>query len=202
MTSKFEPYGFSALCGLREVGGTQTLTMSDGVDADPLFLYGVSNAASDREYIEFAGDVLFEIASEGIYDERLGVYAEGTQWAELNIVRFNMTSKHPTLGDIVISLDTSRSGARSTLRALTPNAKFPALQRTRFFITAIASEMPGVILQNRGAPVFLHSGHLNEWPPADDIYRFNVKVPMERRDRPGEIVATLNAGGLRVGKIV
>jgi hypothetical protein len=75
MTSKFEPYGFSALCGLREVGGTQTLTMSDGVDADPLFLYGVSNAASDREYIEFAGDVLFEIASEGIYDERLGVYA-------------------------------------------------------------------------------------------------------------------------------
>lgn len=200
-TSKFEPYGFDAICGQRDVGGTQPLTMNDGVVVEPLFLYGETDAAPNREYVEFVGDVFHEIVCEGIYDERLGVYAPGTQWAELNVVRFSMLTKHPALGDLVISLDNSRSGSRASLRAVTPNAKFPVLHRARLFITATASAMPGVILQNRGAPLFVHSDHLDQWPPADSLYRLNVKVPLERRDRPGEIVITLNPGAMRVGQV-
>lgn len=200
-TSRFEPYGLDAICQQRHVGGTQPLTMNDGVVVEPLFLHGDTEAAVDREYVEFAGDVFHEIVCEGIYDKKLGVYDVGTQWAELNVVRFSMSAKHSTLGYLAISLDNSRSGSRASLRSVTPNAKFPVLHRTRLFITATASAMPGVILQNRGAPLFIQSDHLDEWPPVDNIYRFNVKVPLERRDRPGEIVITFNPGAMRVGRI-
>lgn len=200
-TNKFEPYGLDAICRQRNVGGTQPLTMKDGTVVEPLFLYGDSDAAADREYVEFAGDVFHEIACEGIYDEKLGVYDVGTQWAELNIVRFSMSARHSALGDLAISLDNSRSGSRASLRAVTPNAKFPVLHRTRLFITATVSAMPGVILQNRGAPLFIQSDHLDQWPPVDSLYRLNVKVPLERRDRPGKVVITLNPGAMRVGRI-
>lgn len=194
MTGKFEPYGFDAILGQKDIGGTQPLTMKDGVVAEPLFLFGESGAASGREYVEFAGDVFHEIVSEGIYDE-------GTQWAELRVVRFNMTATHPILGDIVISPDNTRSGSRAVLRSVNPNAKFPVVHRTRMHILTTASALPGVILQNYGLPLFIQSDHLDDWPPADSIYRLNFQVPLERRDRPGEIVITFNPGAMRVGKV-
>jgi len=194
MTNTFEPYGAHAIFGLKEVGEPQSLTMNDGTVVDPLFLYEDSAAEADREYIEVVGDIFHEIVSEGIYDE-------GIHWAELSVVRFNMSTKHPTLGDIVISIDHSRPPSRANLNSVNPNAKFPVVHRTRLHIIATASEMPGVILQNQGLPLYVQSDHLNEWPLTDNIYRLNFRVPLERRDQSGDVVITLNGGAIRMGKV-
>lgn len=193
MTRKFEPYGLDAVFGQWAAGGTRPLTMKDGTVVEPLFLYREPGAV-DRQYVEIIGDVFHEIVCEGIYDE-------GIQWAEMSVVRFNMVAMHPTLGDIVVSTDATRSGTRAVLRSVNPNAKFPVVHRTRMHILMTASALPGVVLQNHGLPLFIQSDHLDQWPPADCLYRLNFQVPLERRDRPGEIVFTINPGAMRVGKI-
>lgn len=200
MTSDFEPFGKHAVCSLRHVGGTDAITMNDGSVADPLYIYRDADDASARAYLEVSGDYYCEINGQGVYEDKLNVYEAGTYWAELFVVRFNMWTTHPELGDMSIQLDDSRTGSRASLRSVRADARFPILNRARMFLTATASAMPGVILQSRGAPSFLHSDELAAWPPRDAYYRFDMRVPLERRDSPGDIVATINPGAMRIGQ--
>lgn len=198
MTSEFEPFGKHAVCTLHHIDGAESVIMHDRPSVVPLYMFDDNNTTSSRIPSEFMGDLYFEIISQGVYEEKLNVYEAGTYWAELNVVRFNMTGTHPVLGEMSIQLDESRSGSRASIRSIKADSKFPIWNRARLFVTATVTAMPGVILQNRGAPLFLHSDALTQWPPGDAFYRFDVQVPLERRDRPGEIVVTFNPGAIRI----
>lgn len=198
MTIEFEPFRKHAVCALHHFDGTVPVNMYDREGVNPLYICGDSDSPSNRTSGEFTGDLFFEIVSQGVYEEKLNVYEAGTHWAELVVVRFNMTGTHPILGEISIQLDESRSGSRASIRSIKADSKFPIWNRARLFVTATASAMPGAILQNRGAPLFLHSDALTQWPPRDALYRFDVKVPLEYRNRPGEVVATFNPGAMRI----
>lgn len=202
MTIKVELFDKQAVCSVEHVGGPEPVTMNDGSVVDPLYIYLNDGAPPDRAYLEVSGDYFCEINGEGIYEEKLNMYEAGTHWAELQVIRFNMWTSHPKLGDISIQIDESRAGSRASIRSINADTKYPIWNRARFFITATASAMPGVILQNRGAPLFLHSDALMQWPPRDALYRFDVRVPLERRDRPGDIVATINPGAMLIGQTV
>ncbi len=199
MTIEFERFGKHAVCSIEHVGGTEPVTMNDGSVVDPLYLYQDDGAPPDRAYLEVSGDYFCEINGQGIYEDKLNMYEAGTHWAELQVIRFNMWTSHPKLGDISIQIDESRAGSRASIRSINADTKFPIWHRARMFLTATASAMPGVILQSRGAPSFLHSDKLTAWPPRDAYYRFDVRVPLERRDHPGDIVATINPGVMRIG---
>lgn len=192
MTTNLEPYEANAALTLSETGGTETLTLRTGLQVDPFYVYAPKNDGA-RNYISLEGDLYHEMWGEGIYDE-------GIQWAELRLVRFGFKTHHPEFGDIVVSSDASRSACRVSLCSAGPGAKFPAMHRARFHLTATASNLPGVILQNQGVPIFLESDALYEWPPTEAIYRFKFQVPFERRDNPGEVLFLLNPGAMRACK--
>lgn len=184
-------YGADAVLSLHGAGGTETLCLKNGLKIDPLYFYPDPGAPTERNYFELSGDLFHEIQAEGVYDE-------GIHWAELSVVRFGFRTSHPELGEIVISNDMSRSATRASLCSVSPGAKFPAVHRSRIHITATASKLPGVVLQNQGVPLFLESDELDGWPPSEAIYRFKFQVPLERRDNPGDVVVWLNPGALRL----
>lgn len=191
MTENFEPYGHNAVFTMREVRGTEPLVLRNGMRIDPFYLYDAANGVTDREYITLFGDLYHEMQAEGVYDE-------GIQWAELSVVRFGFKTSHPVLGEIIVSNDASRSATRASLCSVSPGAKFPAVHRSRIHVTATASNLQGVVLQNQGVPLFLESDELSAWPPTEAVYRFKFQVPFERRDNPGEVVIKLNPGAMRI----
>lgn len=192
--NKIDPYDIHPMCYHRDALRRSSFTLHDGTVVEALHMYTGAEEPDKPEYIQFFGDVYQEIVSEGIDDN-------GFQWAELAVVRFNMTAKHPNMGELVISYDSSRPGNRATLRAVDSGRKFPAVHRTRMHVTATASTIPGTILQNQGAPLDFLSDQLDEWPPTESVYRLAVKVPFELRQKPGTIVVTSNAGAALVGEV-
>lgn len=195
MTENFEPYGHNAVFTMHEAGGTEPQVLCNDMRIDPLYLYNTTNSVSDREYITLSGDLFHEVRAEGVYDE-------GIQWAELRVVRFGFKTSHPELGQIVISNDASRSATRASLCSIFPDAKFPAVHRSRIHVTATASNLQGAVLQNQGVPLFLESDALNAWPPTEAIYRFKFQVPFERCDEPGKVIVMLNSGAMRMRQAV
>lgn len=202
MTIEFEPFGKLAVYALQSVGGTDPINFEDeGRKVDPLYMYLGTDADSERTYLDVSGDYCCEIIGQGIYEEKLNMYEAGTYWGELLTIRFNMWATHPELGEISLQLDESRRGSRGSIRSVTAETRFPLWHRSRIFMTATASKMPGVILQSRGAPPFLHSDKLANWPAKNGLFRFDARTPLERRDRPGEVVATINAGALFLNQV-
>lgn len=191
MTPQFQPYGANAAFQLHDAGSETPVKMRNGMTIDPFFFYDGPGKQEDRAYLQLAGDLYHEIHAEGVYDE-------GIQWAELDVVRFGFKTTHPVLGEIVVSNDTSRSATRASLCSVAPGARLPAVHRSRMHITATAANMPGVILQNQGVPLFLESDELDTWPPSEAVYRFKFQIPLERRDAPGDVVVWLNPGALRL----
>lgn len=190
-----EPFGKSAVFTLSEIGNTEPLKLRSGLEIEPFYFYSPSGSKADREYLTLKGDLFHEMRAEGVYDE-------GLQWAEMNMVRFSFRTTHSKLGDIFITADHTRSTSRAYLFSLNGDNKFPFLHRSRVHLTATASNLPGVVLQNQGVPIFLESDELDEWPTKDAIYRFKFQVPFVRRDNPDDVVIMLNPGAMRISPTV
>lgn len=118
--------------------------------------------------------------------------------AELDISRFDMTGTHPTLGALSISLDKTRPGVSASLRSVNPNAPFPVIHTTRINVTATAQNLPGVVLQNQGAPLEFTSDPSNSWPPTTNTYTLPIPIVFEDRDHPGSPLMTACPGSVTV----
>lgn len=148
----------------------------------------------ETERIRFDGDVYQEITWQGLGQD-------GHQLAHLEIVRFQMVGKHPELGTLSVSLDTSRPGGVAFLRAESVGKKFPVIHTTRLHIVATTPMLPGVVLQNQGPPLEFVSEPSATWPPENTIYRLGVPIPFEDRQKPGTRVATASEGTVMVNAL-
>jgi hypothetical protein len=148
----------------------------------------------DPQRIPFSGDVYQEITWEG-------VDSDGFQSAQLRIIKFQMTGEHPQLGTLVVSLDTSRPGGVALLKAQSAGQKYPVVHTTRLHVIATSSVLPGVLLQNRGAPLEFVAEPSPVWPPEDTVYELGVPVVFEDRENPGPPAATASAGSVSVSTV-
>jgi hypothetical protein len=112
-----------------------------------------------------------------------------------------MVGEHPQLGTLNISLDTSRPGGVAMLEAQSPGQKYPVVHSTRLHVIATSSILPGVLLQNRGAPLEFVSEPSPVWPPEDTVYQLGVPVVFEDRENPGAAVAMASAGSVSVSTL-
>jgi hypothetical protein len=186
---ELNPYIDSTLCahvsGADDKGSGFALWPGEARPAD---------ADAELERIPFNGDVYQEIVSEG-FD------SDGHQTALLQIVRFQMTGKHPDLGTLDISLDTSRPGGVANLRAVKAGQRFPVVHTTRLNVIATTPTLPGVVLQNKGAPLEFVSEPSPTWPPENTIYRLGVPVVFEDRGKPGHGAVTASEGSVTVSSL-
>jgi hypothetical protein len=140
---------------------------------------GIKSSSSVE--ILFLGQVHQEIEFEG-------TDSNGFQFARLRLVYFGMEGDHPKFGRIRIAHDTQRPGTFATLLASKPGQKFPVIHTTYLNILAVADNMPGVVLQNKGAPLRFVSDPLQDWPPRSNIYTLKTDVEFEERQNPGPVV--------------
>jgi hypothetical protein len=180
-----DPYQASAYCFHRSLGENKGTGFA---------LWLGDDQPDDPQRIPFSGDVFQEISWEG-------VDSEGHQTAQLRVVKFHMTGEHPQLGSLNILLDASRPGGVASLRAQSADEKYPVVHTTRLHVIATSSILPGVLLQNQGAPLEFVSDPSPTWPPEDTIYRLGVPVTFEDRQNPGTPTATASTGSVSVSAV-
>jgi hypothetical protein len=145
--------------------------------------------------IEFLGSVYQEVVHEG-------VDSNGFQFAELRIVYFVMEGQHPNYGKLRISHDNTRPGTRGVVKSTVGGQKFPAIHTTYLNVVGVADKVPGVLLQNAGAPLVFVSAPMNDWPPVENIYRLTTAVEFEARYDPGRAVMNISPAIVKIVKAV
>jgi hypothetical protein len=151
----------------------------------PCYFLIDEGGVSSQQSIEilFLGQVYQEVEFEG-------ADSNGYQFANLRLVYFGMEGIHPRYGKIKIAHDTQRSGTFGRLLAATAGSKFPVIHTTYLNVLAVAENLPGIILQNKGAPLTFVSEPLTRWPPDQTLYYLNTDVDFEERANPGPVVMT------------
>jgi hypothetical protein len=141
----------------------------------------------------FLGEVHQEIVFEG-------VDSNGYQFADLRLVFFAMEGNHPRYGRLKIVHDTQRPGTFGRLLAVDAGQKFPVVHTTYLNVLAVAEKMPGIVLQNRGAPLRFVSERLTAWPPTSNVYHLRTDVEFEARANPGPVVLSARAAPVYLEK--
>lgn len=187
-----DPYKIHILCG--HINPLGRLVLTSGKVVPPFTISPGDTPKPDEPALQFVGQVYQEIQWEQIDDE-------GRQIAELAVVKFHMSAKHPVYGAIDVTLDHTRPGNFGRLCAVTPGKKFPVVHTTSLHVIATIESQPDVILQNEGPAMRFVSDELPVWPPEENVYRLPTKVGFEPRHSKGSIFMTSNEGGAIVGKI-
>jgi len=125
-----------------------------------------------------------------------GVGADGHPFAQLKTTSFEVETDHPVYGHIHISLDPSRPIA-SSLWSQSEGGDYPVVHTTRLNVTAVAENLPGIVLRNQ-QPIEFVGKPTDSWPAPSNVYTLQSNVVFEDRDNPGPVLVTACAGQVGV----